>query len=1080
MNSGIAKLDKEAAIAFFADASDMIARGRKEDAIRYLFCTKLPMMFPDNPWWITAHATLAEANSSFKIEERVKKGFVDVLIGKTAVEYEKDLTKKSVFEDGYRQVEEYCAGLLNEGASPNDIIGVLSDTVRWYSYDVSVTVDPLTVEHYGPSDISLTQRNQLDMTDTSDENLKRFERFINGAFGRLGSRRLSAGSLAQDFGVQSSGGAEYVQRLHSLVLKSFSENPAYANLIQGLWDGFVNSAQKDEDRDFAQDYTHELYLVTLAKLVCANVLNPNDVDMRKDFVRSVLNGSFFQNLGIENFIEYDYFGWLNNGTHLSELTSTAIKIQEALAAYDFRDVDSEDFFGSLLTQMATADKRLLLGQAPTPPWVASNIVDNYLDNYLTESPRILDMCCGSGVFIVEVLKRYIPQKEDPEYARLISCAYDAVSGIDIDPLAVILSKANWLMLMRDHIDSFKSGLHIPIYHADSMFAATPVSRNDEASNEDRFKLKLDDQLVEIPALLFEPEYRTTLNTIIDKCDALAIEIASSNGEFSVDKAKLVVDTFVEPAHPGLSQDKTVAIERALLDLGEALVHLQQNNRNGIWPFILGNGFMPSLMKGQYNGIISNPPWLTLSKLSDNPYKDILGKKAELLGIKPEGSSFLHTELATVFFVGAINRYLEPGGTAACIMPQSILSGRHEEAFRKDRFLQAKNRTEIDIREIWELPKSTFKNRAAVLFATKQPPAQPYEYRLIPGAIFNEKYNYEVVEFSLRTNGTASAYSSSGAELEEGCTKLPFEQGFDAFPRTTLFYDAKRQPNGAWSLCSIPKQGSPLSFVTSDAKKASTFQIQPTSNVDDCLIYATLLSKQVLPFLLPDPLHLFLPIEFSDGEVRKISKTKLATLSTSTTNLIAQILECKDKGKRVFKDYQDFIEKIDYRRKLSKSLDDESRYQVVYGASGENLAATIIDLRAIDQGTPFCADQTLYWLGCNDADEAYFYMGMLNSKALNEAIKDFQPEGNFGKRHIHKLPLMFIPEYDSENKQHNMIAFSSMRVFQDVASLVKENKEARELANPSRGSLASRRTKFRSLVFELASYSDLERACKSIL
>src|SRR6202030_1841089 len=77
-----------------------------------------------------------------------------------------------------------------------------------------------------------------------------------------------------------------------------------------------------------------------------------------------------------------------------------------------------------------------------------------------------------------------------------------------------------------------------------------------------------------------------------------------------------------------------------------MAELAVGNRNGIWAFILRNTYRPGLLTGQFNGLVSNPPWLALSGLADNPYRAMLTARASLYGVRPTGSSFLHLELCT--------------------------------------------------------------------------------------------------------------------------------------------------------------------------------------------------------------------------------------------------------------------------------------------------------------------------------------------------------------------------------------------------------------------------------------------------
>ena len=66
--------------------------------------------------------------------------------------------------------------------------------------------------------------------------------------------------------------------------------------------------------------------------------------------------------------------------------------------------------------------------------------------------------------------------------------------------------------------------------------------------------------------------------------------------------------------------------------------LQRQGRNGIWHFIISNSYRPRLTEKQFNCIVSNPPWMAMSKLADNPYKNALGEIARKYAIQPHGAA----------------------------------------------------------------------------------------------------------------------------------------------------------------------------------------------------------------------------------------------------------------------------------------------------------------------------------------------------------------------------------------------------------------------------------------------------------
>src|SRR5699024_6854297 len=121
---------------------------------------------------------------------------------------------------------------------------------------------------------------------------------------------------------------------------------------------------------------------------------------------------------------------------------------------------------------------------------------------------------------------------------------------------------------------------------------------------------------------------------------------------------------------------------------------------------------------QFNCIVSNPPWMAMSKLADNPYKNALGEIARKYAIQPHGAAHPHMELATIFLVSSIDRYLRDGGHWSYIMPASLMSGLNHEPFRKEKYATSDAELEAKVGAIWELPTDTFKNKAVVLSGEK--------------------------------------------------------------------------------------------------------------------------------------------------------------------------------------------------------------------------------------------------------------------------------------------------------------------------------------------------------------------------
>ena len=352
-----ARFEEETAREFLTEAVKLISKGEKESPLRHNLSTYLSRMFPDMPWWVKDHATRAETSSAFHKKGAESRGFVDALVGATAIEYEKDLRNPTVFKTGLGQVHDYCADLLNKGVARELIVGVLSDTVRWHAYRVA-EIQPLSAVPgstiYGRGHLTLEVIEQRDLSAAGAPEARALGLFLERYLGRLGARRLNAETLSSDLGVDSTFSKPHWLAVSSLVDSAFSSNPKYAGLIEKLWRDFISYLGGDKtvggfDR---QTYVGELYILTLAKLICANILAGKALTSNDDELEDILNGAFFQNRGLSNLVEYDYFGWLNARPYVQALLPVARAIQEDLLAYDFASPPAEDLFGAACTPVA--------------------------------------------------------------------------------------------------------------------------------------------------------------------------------------------------------------------------------------------------------------------------------------------------------------------------------------------------------------------------------------------------------------------------------------------------------------------------------------------------------------------------------------------------------------------------------------------------------------------------------------------------------------------------------------------------------------------------------------------------------
>jgi methylase of polypeptide subunit release factors len=1066
--------------AFLKEASDLIREGKAEDVLRHALSAKLPLMFPDQPWWTKAHVTGTESLAKFHELGAKKHGFVDVLVGATVIEYERDLQAPGTFAHGLHQVKQYCAGQLNAGTPRDLLVGVLSDTVRWHAFGILAVKDLSAVPgatSYGPEHIELDEIESCDLSAAGDVEAKKLGAFLIRHLGREGGRLLAAFTLAKDLGFNSSFCQAHVQPIDALVDHAFAHDPTYAGLITKLWTDFVSYLGGDAaaGKFDKGSYVGELYILTLAKLICANVLSGKALISDDTELQAILDGSLFKARGLPNLVEYDYFGWLNASPYVSNLVTVARDIQNDLRAYDFESSPAEDLFGTLMAQLAARSQRLLLGQEWTPAWLAGKLVEHVM-SALPEGqhPRFVDMCCGSGAMVVETVKRAQQRLRAagriPGDPAALSELATAITAFDIDPLAVMLAKVGWVLASKDWLVAGHEA-QIPVYHADSLFANTPVTKVFSATGDEQRKLKLDTEEVQLPQFLITASNQTLFDALLSRGYDLAMSSAAAASTTLKDQdIETMVDAVLTDTGVALTIDEKAASIEFCKKLLKALEKLQRAGRNGIWAFVLRNSFRPALVAGRFNGVVTNPPWLALSKIASNPYQDALKSKSELHGIKAPGASHLHVEIATIFLLHAIERYLTPGAVIGCILPDTVLNGSHHEPFRAASYLTANKPVQFAPGEIWKIANQTFKNEAIVLFGSKSHPggATTFVGRDVSRTSATAT-TYHIVKSNGRTAWTTTPPAAPAVKVATKKSIGPlFRQGADVMPRGIVFHASVK--NGAsWNLGPI-NAGSPFYFLRSDGHRLKDFALT-ANGVSDQVLFDVLISKHLAPYELATGAKGLLPFQYGTGGWEPRTGPGIAALGGATSGAIKAALTAINES------VDEFFETVDTdRKKLSGQGWTGQDWLVFASAGGKLPCAAYVRGDQIPCGKTVI-DQTLYWGRVATEDEAIYITALINSQAVIEVIKAHQPRGAFGERHIHKLAFDRTPAFDSTNPDHRAIVDASKALLSEWSTR-RMQPDMQPMLSPQKH-MITRRTKIREALEQLPSWLEYQKACSNL-
>lgn len=1042
--------------------------GAVEAVLRGELQSRLRLIFPqaDDEHWINHYSEGAEAHTRVGVAGGAAASrFIDHLVGSTTIEYEADLRIPAKWEQGYRQVKEHVAGLVRSGVPASRVRGILTDAVNWYAYDVLLMPGD-TIGEWTVDDIQLIEVDAFEPADDDIATANRLALFLRKHLAREQSRPLIAENLALDLGLESPAYRRSVTTLIELVQAGLEADPS-VGLATELWSCFVDHLESDGGPFRIDAYVDAVYLTILARLLSANALRGTALISDDRELRAILDGSFFRDTyHLNNLIEKDYFCWIAEPAYVAKVLPIAREIQRDLYAYDFSRRAEEDLFGRLMAQLARRAQRKLLGQEWTPSWLARHLVQRCLEELPQgELPAVVDMCCGSGAILAEVIKTAKVRYGCADFASLANVA----TGFDIDPLAVALAKTTWVITLADEIRASPGPVTIPVYHADSLFAVTPVSAALPVLGESgAIDIALDGQTVKLPGGLLQPEYRELFDKLVDWAHDEAQQPGSV--PLTEDDARAAVDGAALSSDAGLSEQLRRATEGAVLGLACRMKELTDAGRNGIWAFILRNTYRPGLLTGRFNGLVSNPPWLAMSALANNPYREVLARRAALYGVRPAGASFLHLELATTHLLHAVDRYLKPGAAVACLVPGTILNGHHHENFRQREYLRSDRRVALSVAEVWQVEPGTFKYPCVALIGRKEADVDAADRPVTAGAVVSPD-KIEPVDFAIRMIGEArSAWvlEKAGQPAAHSGRRDVFREGADLMPRTAVCIEVL-DASGHEYRVDTPGPDSRWAFTVQRAKKLKGEKFP--GYVAPRFIHYIAQSENLLPFVLgPHRAPIAIPA-YRDtagkwqvrvpADIRRMGFTETARRFDRVDSALRSI------------DGTSLASRIDVRGKLSSQCFGAEGFVVLFGAGGTYICAACLPGA---EASTLVIDQTLYWQSVPDEDNAWYRTGVLNSSALTQAILPFNPKGNFGPRHIHTLPSRFMPSYDSANESHRAVAAAARIVAGEAAAIVARDDY---IGDPCR-QLGTRRRKLREQLTASEAFQELERLCAAIL
>jgi hypothetical protein len=240
------------------------------------------------------------------------------------------------------------------------------------------------------------------------------------------------------------------------------------------------------------------------------------------------------------------------------------------------------------------------------------------------------------------------------------------------------------------------------------------------------------------------------------------------------------------------------------------------------------------------------------------------------------------------------------------------------------------------------------------------------------------------------------------------------------------------------------------------------------------LYATILSRQLLPFGFTGLSLVVLPLELSPAGNRLIKKeTALGKGHWGLHNWLSQAEDVWKERKKIGTG-ANVYQWLDYMRKLT-SQHLTGYYTLLYNTSGTNIAAAVLsqgaslDLTGLSI-SGFVADADTYIYQATREGEIHYLCAFLNSGYVDQAIKPYQTRGAWGERHIHRRPfeVVPIPRFDPEDESHQKLVELSQAGHKKVAGLALEGKAIGRLRGQVRQALKTELDEIDRLVKQILS------------
>ena len=758
------------------------------------------------------------------------------------------------------------------------------------------------------------------------------------------------------------------------------------------------------------------YIAVVAK-VCAvyalasrspEVLHPSPDPIL--FLKSIEEGEYFRQFGIENMLGTDFFSWYLGDDASASLSDALGVLLERLRTVDFniakKDPQSlRDLFKALYMGFTPSSVRHALGEYYTPDWLASHVMDRA---GWTPEQALLDPTCGSGTFVLEGLRRRL-EKALPETsaAELL----DGLYGFDLNPLAVLAAKASIVVFLADRFSRTRPVL-LPVFLADAINTADP---------EDGIYRH---------AILTEKGERTF---------AIPAALARSENFFAVmDQLRVLIDAGLESGTVWQSLTSVYpdaakldcAAHAAFIETIESLVELHKAHWNGIWCMILFDRIAAGCIR-DVDRVAGNPPWVKWSHLPRS-YAEFIKPLCDQMRIFSEDSwvGGIQSDISTVVTYRALARYVRKGGALAFLITGTVFKNESSQGFRR-----------------WQLVTPEGVEPVCVDGVEDYAALRPFEGVANSPALLLIRRNGEATKYPVRYRRYRTAAKTQGGKTQDGRKLGRFDDlyampvpGTDAGP----WLVGKKSELRVWKRLFNASEASPFRArkgITTDANGIYFVQAEATElpgevsiennpalgrRSDLTAVKTTVEADDVFPLLRGRDVKRFCALPPAGQCVVVPQRGMFGDETLPAT---------RPRPFRYLARFRSILEKRSSYRRFQQGKPFWSTwstgdytfapFEVVWKEmSGKGFAAALVSASGFPTGAKTVVpDHKVYFVPLDDEAEAAYLTAFLNSRTVSDAISAYASALSLGTS---VTDYLNIPAFDASNPIMQKMAEMTLR------------------------------------------------------